>query len=85
MKSKEQARGMPLAGLAVKVTEGFFLVGLSNVDRDRARNIQLLKERSWFDVPFVYKDQRRAILAIEKGPTGELAFNEAFCGVGKSD
>jgi hypothetical protein len=29
MKSKEQARGMPLAGLAVKVTEGFFLVGLS--------------------------------------------------------
>jgi hypothetical protein len=51
MKSNEQARGTPLAGLAVKVTDGFFLVGLSNVDADRARNIQLLKERSWFDVP----------------------------------
>ena len=45
MKSNEKARGTPLAGLAVKVTDGFFLVGLSNVDADRARNIQLLKER----------------------------------------
>jgi hypothetical protein len=43
MKSNEQARGTPLAGLAVKVTDGFFLVGLSNVDADRARNLQLLR------------------------------------------
>jgi len=28
MKSNEQARGTPLAGVAVKVTDGFFLVGL---------------------------------------------------------
>ena len=52
MKSNEQARGTPLAGLAVKVTDGFFLVGLSNVEGDRARNLQLLKERSWFDIPW---------------------------------
>ncbi|MCA1489253.1 hypothetical protein I6F21_36920, partial [Bradyrhizobium sp. NBAIM03] len=78
MKSNEQARGTPLAGLAVKVTDGFFLVGLSNVDADRARNVQLLKERSWFDVPLVYANQRRAIIAIEKGAPGERAFNDAF-------
>jgi hypothetical protein len=78
MKSNEQARGTPLAGLAVKVTDGFFLVGLSNVDADRARNLQLLKERSWFDVPLVYVNQRRAIIAIEKGAPGERAFNDAF-------
>jgi hypothetical protein len=78
MKSNEQARGTPLAGLAVKVTDGFFLVGLSNVDNDRSRNIQLLKERSWFDVPLVYANQRRAIIAIEKGAPGERAFNDAF-------
>jgi hypothetical protein len=78
MKSNEQARGTPLAGLAVKVTDGFFLVGLSNVDADRARNIQLLKERSWFDVPLVYTNQRRAIIAIEKGAPGERAFSDAF-------
>src|SRR5882757_7449678 len=78
MKSNEQARGTPLAGLAVKVTDGFFLVGLSNVDSDRTRIVQLLKERSWFDVPLVYANQRRAIIAIEKGAPGERAFNDAF-------
>ncbi len=83
MKSNEQARGTPLAGLAVKVTDGFFLVGLSNVDADRARNLQLLKERSWFDVPLVYVNQRRAIIAIEKGAPGERAFNEAFASWGE--
>jgi len=83
MKSNEQARGTPLAGLAVKVTDGFFLVGLSNVDADRSRNIQLLKERSWFDVPLVYANQRRAIIAIEKGAPGERAFNDAFAAWGE--
>ncbi len=78
MKSNEQARGTPLAGLVVKVVDGFFLVGLSNIDADRARNMQLLTERSWFDVPLVYANQRRAIIAIEKGAPGERAFNEAF-------
>ncbi|MDB5564550.1 MAG: hypothetical protein JWP84_1116, partial [Tardiphaga sp.] len=78
MKSNEQARGTPLAGLAVKVTDGFFLVGLSNVESDRVRNLQLLKERSWFDIPLVYTNQRRAIIAIEKGSPGERAFNDAF-------
>jgi len=83
MKSNEQARGTPLAGLAVKVTDGFFLVGLSNVDADRQRNVQLLKERSWFDVPLVYTNQRRAIIAIEKGSPGERAFNDAFAAWGE--
>jgi hypothetical protein len=83
MKSNEQARGTPLAGLAVKVTDGFFLVGLSNVESDRARNIQLLKERSWFDVPLVYANQRRAIIAIEKGSPGDRAFNDAFSAWGE--
>jgi hypothetical protein len=83
MKSNEQARGTPLAGLAVKVTDGFFLVGLSNVEADRARNLQLLKERSWFDVPLVYSNQRRAIIAIEKGSPGERAFTDAFAAWGE--
>lgn len=83
MKQNEQARGTPLAGLAVKVTDGFFLIGLSNVDTDRQRNIQLLKDRTWFDVPIVYNNQRRAILAVEKGEPGERAFAEAFAAWGQ--
>src|SRR6266850_17099 len=76
--TKVASCGTPLAGLAVKVTDGFFLVGLSNVDADRTRNLQLLKERSWFDVPLVYANQRRAIIAFEKGAPGERAFKDAF-------
>ena len=45
MKQAESTRGVPLAGLAVKVTPGFYLVGLSNQEADKDRNLQLLKER----------------------------------------
>jgi hypothetical protein len=78
MKQAEATRGTPLAGLAVKVTNNFFLIGLSAVESDQQRNIQLLKERAWFDIPIVYNNNRRAILAIEKGTPGERAFAEAF-------
>src|SRR6202008_1647169 len=40
MKSNEQARGTPLSALAVKVTDGCFLVGLSNVDSHRQHKLQ---------------------------------------------
>ena len=83
MKQAEQTRGAPVAGLAVKVTNGFFLIGLSAVESDLQRNLQLLKERAWFDIPIVYNNGRRAILAVEKGTPGERVFNEAFAAWGQ--
>jgi hypothetical protein len=78
MKQAEQTQGTALAGLAVKVTTGYFLIGLSSAPADKDRNIQLLKERPWFDIPIVYANNRRAILAMEKGTPGERAFAQAF-------
>jgi hypothetical protein len=78
MKQAESTRGVPLAGLAVKVTPGFYLIGLSNLEADKERNLQLLKERGWFDIPVVYNNNRRAILAMEKGSPGERVFADAF-------
>lgn len=78
MKAGERARGVPLAGLAVKVTNGYFLVGLSAVEIDVQRNIEMLKERDWLDIPLVYTSGKRAILSIEKGTPGQRAFQEAF-------
>ena len=78
MKNGEQARGIPLAGLSVKVTNGYFLIGLSAADVDKQRNVDLLKTRQWFDIPIVYTSGKRAILAMEKGPSGDRAFKEAF-------
>jgi hypothetical protein len=83
MKSNQQARGTPLAGLAVKVTDGFFLVGLSSVEADQQRSLKLLLERSWFDIPIVYANQRRAILAINKGGAGEQVFKTVFTAWGQ--
>jgi hypothetical protein len=83
MKQAEQTQGTALAGTAVKVTAGYFLIGLSNAPADRERNIQLLKERPWFDIAIVYNNNRRAILALEKGTPGERAFAQAFAAWGK--
>jgi hypothetical protein len=78
MKQAEKTRGSPLAGLAVKVSSGYFLIGVSGAEDDLKRNVELLKDRAWFDIPFVYSNGRRAILAIEKGMSGQQAFAEAF-------
>jgi hypothetical protein len=83
MKEAEQTRGAPLSGLAVKVTNNFFLVGLSASEGDVTRNLQILKERAWFDIPVVYNNGRRAILAVEKGTPGDRVFAEAFKGWGR--
>ena len=78
MKQGEQTRGSPLGGAASKFTSDYFQIGLSAVTTDMQRNMQLLKEGSWFDIPIVYNDGRRAILSIEKGTPGERALEEAF-------
>jgi len=78
MKFAETARGTPLSAVSVKVIEGSFLIGLSNRESDRVRNLQILKERRWFDIPLVYANQHRGILAVEKGFHGEDVFNEAI-------
>jgi len=78
LKSNEAGARHAAGGASRKSHRRLLPVGLSNVDSDRARNLQFLKERSWFDVPLVYVNQRRAIIAIEKGSPGERAFNDAF-------
>ena len=83
MKQAEQARGAPLAGLSVKVISGFFLIGLSAIDSDMQRNLEMLKAWPWFDIPVVYNNGRRANLAIEKGTPGERSFAEAFTAWGQ--
>ena len=78
MKQSEKARGTELAGLAVKVMNGYFVIGLYADDSDAQRNEQLLKDSSWFDIPIVYTNGMRAILAMEKGSRGDRTFAEAF-------
>jgi hypothetical protein len=77
MKQAEETQGNALAGVVAKVTAGYFLIGLDAATAARERNLQLLKA-PWFEMPIVYANNRRAILAVEKGTPGDNAFQQAF-------
>jgi hypothetical protein len=77
-KDEEAARGTPVAGLPVPVRENLFLIGLSNLQVDVARNTQLFVRRNWIDLPVRMASGQRAILSFEKGGSGSQILNEAF-------
>jgi hypothetical protein len=78
MKSAEDERGEPLVGAAAKVADGFFWIALSATDADVTQNLQLLRDRTWIDLPIVYETGQRAIITFEKGTPGQRAFDRAF-------
>jgi hypothetical protein len=78
MKAREDARGVPLAGYAVRVTDVYYLIGLSAVETEHAANLQVLKSLEWFDVPIVYGDGHRAILAFQKSEPGRRVLAQAL-------
>ena len=43
------------------------------------RNVQLLKDRSWFDIPIVYTNGGRAILAMEKRLARRPRLHRGLC------
>ncbi|GGC91719.1 histidine kinase [Chelatococcus reniformis] len=77
-KGEENARGVPLAGLPVPVTDSVFLVGLSNLPADIERNLDLIRTRPWIDIPIRYGNGRRAVLALEKGASGDSVVTQAL-------
>ena len=77
-KDEEAARGTPVAGLPVPVRENLFLIGLSNLQVDVARNTQLFVRRNWIDLPVRMASGQRAILSFEKGASGNQILNDAF-------
>lgn len=78
LKQSEDARGDPLIGAVAKVADNLFWLALSGTEQDTPRNIALLKEREWVDVPIRYGNRRRAILTFEKGTPGQRVFEQAF-------
>ncbi len=78
MKATPRSTGQPLVGAVVPVTDNFFLVGLSEGDLDRERNVSELKSRDFIDIPLVYENGGRAVLSIAKGEEGQQVFSQAF-------
>jgi len=77
MKATEQSRGDPLNGAVAKVTDNFFWVALSG-EGDNNRNLKLLRERGWVDIPLLYETGRHAILTVEKAGAGDQVVNDAL-------
>ena len=68
----------PLAGVRVKISDSYFLVGLNRADADAAHNVDLMASRGWFDFPMLLSDDRIAKLTFEKGADGERLLAEAL-------
>jgi hypothetical protein len=82
LKTTEQARGQPLAGAAVPVTNELFWIALSDDTDEVNRNIQLMREGSWFDIPILFGDQTRALITFEKGIPGDKVFETVMASWG---
>jgi hypothetical protein len=78
-KPTEESAGASLAAVPVKVAEGFFLVAMDGSSpQSIERNIGLLREQSWIDIPVVYRTGRRALFTMEKGLSGDLVFKRVI-------
>ncbi len=78
LKPNEQSRGTALAGLVAKVTDSYFLFGLSAIEGDAKLNVDLLRDGKWLDILIIYGSGARAVLTVEKGASGDHAFKEAL-------
>ena len=76
MKATEQDRGDALIAVPAKITDDFHMVALNDFPDARKTNLDLLKSRSWIDIPITYRNGRRALLTLNKGATGTDAFNK---------
>jgi hypothetical protein len=78
MKQSEDSRGTPLTGLSVTTKKNSFLIGVPVDKTDLRNDFQLLRDNEWLSIPIVYGNGTRAILAIQKGVSGELALAHAL-------
>jgi hypothetical protein len=77
-KQTEQARGEALVGVDERVDKDLFWIALSDNADDVERNMTLLREGEWFDIPILFVDQTRALLTFEKGPSGKRVFEKVM-------
>jgi hypothetical protein len=78
LRQSENQQGYAVAGQGIAVMENVFLVALTQVEPAASRNVDMLKSRPLLYVEFVATNGRRGGMVIEKGVSGQQAFDEAF-------
>ncbi len=77
-KTDEGERGAPLSAINSALGENLFVAALSNVPIEVERNIDLILNRSWIDVPVRFASGKRGIITFEKGVSGSQTLADAF-------
>lgn len=78
MKDSEQGRGDTLVAVPAPIAPGIFLVALNNAPTAQEKNVNLMRTKSWIDIPLQYRTGRRALVTMEKGIPGEKVFEQVF-------
>ncbi|PZU92898.1 MAG: histidine kinase [Chelatococcus sp.] len=78
LKAEESERGAPLSAINSPLGDNLFVAALSNVPVELERNIDLILNRNWIDVPVRFASGRRGIITFEKGISGGQTLADAF-------
>ncbi len=77
-KDDPNARGSSVSGLPVRVRDNLFLIGLSSLPSDVTRNRDMMLQRGWMDIALRFRSGQRAVIALEKGSSGNQIMQAAF-------
>ncbi|CAM5210478.1 Histidine kinase OS=Bosea thiooxidans OX=53254 GN=SAMN05660750_02486 PE=4 SV=1 [Bosea thiooxidans] len=77
-KAEESERGAPLSAINSALGDNLFVAALSNVPVEVERNLDLILNRSWIDIPVRFASGRRGIITFEKGVSGGQTLSDAF-------
>jgi hypothetical protein len=77
-KIEEGERGAPLSAINSALGDNLFVAALSNVPVEVERNLELILNRLWIDVPVRFASGRRGIITFEKGVSGSQTLADAF-------
>ena len=78
MRMEDSTAAEALTSVKVKISDTYFLIALAKSDADTARNLDLMKTRSWFDFPLLLNDDRIAKVVFQKSPEGQAMLEKAF-------
>ncbi|HEY1781781.1 MAG TPA: hypothetical protein VGG79_15360 [Roseiarcus sp.] len=78
MRKEDSTAAEALTSVKVKISDTYFLIALAKGEADTARNLDLMKTRSWFDFPLLLNDDRIAKIVFQKSAEGQAMLDKAF-------
>jgi hypothetical protein len=78
MKQTEQDRGDPIVAVPAKIIDDSFMIAFNDFPEVVTRNISLLRDREWIDIPVTYRNGRRALITLDKGSVGKKIFDDVI-------